>query len=99
MPQAECVPMPAPGPTRPRLCLHNDKAAKRDRTRGYQRSYVCFHSFFHFVSRKYFSLLQVMTDRQPGRLQFFFCSLVLTRLRHALGTTASTSKIVTKAPQ
>jgi len=34
MPKAERVAVRAPGSSRTRLCVHNDKAAKRDRTGG-----------------------------------------------------------------
>jgi hypothetical protein len=48
--------------------------------------------------RNIVSLLHVMTNRQSGRLQFFLCSFVATAFQtQGLGTSASTSKIVTKA--
>ena len=54
---------------------------------------------FILSSRNILSLLQVMTDRQSGRVTIFLlfirCDGVF--LRQALGTSASTSKIVTKA--
>src|SRR5207248_6381645 len=46
----KAVAVPASTATRARLCLYDDKAAKRDRTRSYKRKYVSFHSSFHFVS-------------------------------------------------